>query len=660
MDFGLAKLLHDPRIAVSLGSSAPTASAAHTLSQSGTPGGTAAYMSPEQARGEQLDNRSDLFSLGAVLYEMVTGQRAFKGTTPALIFDGILNRVPESPSRLNPGIPAALERVIDKAMEKDRALRYQHAADLVADLRRVKRAMESGTLALLAAPRLPARRAVLVVSLFAAVALAAGGYFWTTRQTNAAAPLTEKDSIILGEFANRTGDTVFDGTLRQALAVQLGQSPFLDILPDERIVEALRLGNHPRDERLTRPVALEVCERLGAAAVIDGSVTPLGQLYVLTLTAVECGKGNVLVQEQANAESREKVLQALGHLTSSIRPRLGESLATLEKFDLPVEQVTTPSLDALRAYTLGLGRRAAGNDVESIPFFERAIQLDPDFAMAHTALSTVYSNIGESQRSEEYIRRAYESRSRVTERERLFITFQYRRPHYRGRAPRDRDAGGLEALVSPRLSRAERAVPAVQPHGSVSTRGRRGHRGDAPQPGAPVSVLESGLRLSRHEPLRRCDADRERGGGAQVRDAADATFALSARHDRGPRCGGGDTPRMGAGQSARVRPDRRRGAGGGVSRQDGVGARALHADDRDGREGRLQRSRVGVRGAIRVDRSALRERRRGAERSSIRTCAHRSRRYHALERRRFWRWPASRTRQKPSSGRSRRRARRRR
>jgi len=425
MDFGLAKLLYDPRIAVSLGSSAPTASAAHTLSQSGTPGGTAAYMSPEQSRGEPLDNRSDLFSLGAVLYEMVTGQRAFKGTTPALIFDGILNRVPEPPSRINPGIPAALERIIDKAMEKDRALRYQHAADLVADLRRVKRAMESGTLALLAAPRLPARRSVLAASLLVALALIAGGYFWVTRKPNAPAPLTERDSIILGEFANKTGDPVFDGTLRQALAVQLGQSPFLDILPDERIVEALRLGDHPRDERLTRPIALEVCERLNAAAVIDGSVTPLGQLYVLTLTAVECGKGNVLVQEQANAESREKVLQALGHLTSSIRPRLGESLATLEKFDLPVEQVTTPSLEALRAYTLGLGRRAAGNDVESIPFFERAIQLDPDFAMAHTALSTVYSNIGESLRSEEYIRRAYESRSRVTERERLFITFQY-------------------------------------------------------------------------------------------------------------------------------------------------------------------------------------------------------------------------------------------
>ena len=183
------------------------------LSQSGTPGGTAAYMSPEQARGEPLDNRIDLFSLGAVLYEMVTGQRAFKGTTPALIFDGILNRIPEPPTRVNPGVPAALERVIEKAMEKDRALRYQHAADLVADLRRVKRALESGTLALLAAPRLPARRTVLLTSLVAAVALGILAYVLVAQRQRPAAPLTEKDSIVLGEIANKTGDPVFDGTL---------------------------------------------------------------------------------------------------------------------------------------------------------------------------------------------------------------------------------------------------------------------------------------------------------------------------------------------------------------------------------------------------------------------------------------------------------------
>jgi eukaryotic-like serine/threonine-protein kinase len=425
MDFGLAKLLYDPRIAMSLTSSAPTASATHMLSESGTPGGTAAYMSPEQARGEPLDNRSDLFSLGAVLYEMVTGQRAFKGNTPALIFDGILNRTPEPPTRLNQSVPPALDRVIERAIEKDRDLRYQDAADLVADLRRVKRGMSSGAYPKLAAPRPRRRLAVVLASIVGIVALGILAYLAPTLRSRRAAPLTERDSIMLGEIANKTGDPVFDGTLRQALAVQLGQSPFLDVLPDERIAEALRLMGRPHDERLTREVAREACERLGAAAEIDGSVALLGQLYVLTLTAAECRSGNVLAQEQVNAESRERVLQALGHLTSSMRSRLGESLATVNKFDLPVEQVTTPSLDALRAYTLGLARRAEGADVESIPFFERAIQLDPNFAMAHTALSTVYGNIGESQRSEEYIRRAYESRDRVTERERLFIMFQY-------------------------------------------------------------------------------------------------------------------------------------------------------------------------------------------------------------------------------------------
>ena len=423
MDFGLAKLAQDRRAAVSLSSSAPTESISlDEGSLSANPGGTASYMSPEQARGELVDSRTDLFSLGAVLYEMVTGQRAFKGNTPAVVFDGILNRSPQPASRLNPDVPIAVDQVIDKAMEKDRELRYQNAADLAVDLRRIKRTLSSGTHALpVAAPRRRRYARTLVGVGLAVVALV--GYALWHRQV--ASPLTDKDTVVLGEVANSTGEAVFDGTLRQALAVQLGQSPFLDILPDERVSDTLALMGKPRDARLLPEVAREACERLNGAAVIEGTIARLGQLYVLTLTASACQSGRVLAQEQVNEDSRERVLPALTRLTSSLRTRLGESRGSLQRFNLPVEQVTTPSLEALRAYTLGNSRRQTGQEIESIPFFEHAIQLDPDFAMAYTALSTIYGNLGESQRSEEYVQRAYDNRNRVSERERLFITFQY-------------------------------------------------------------------------------------------------------------------------------------------------------------------------------------------------------------------------------------------
>ena len=383
-------------------------------------------MSPEQARGEQLDNRSDLFSLGAVLYEMVTGQRAFKGTTPALIFDGILNRVPESPSRLNPGIPAALERVIDKAMEKDRALRYQHAADLVADLRRVKRAMESGTLALLAAPRLPARRAVLVVSLLAAVALAAGGYFWTTRQTDAAAPLTEKDSIVLGEIANRTGDTVFDGTLRQALAVQSGQSPFLDILPDERIVEALRLGNHPRDERLTatgRPRSVRAPRRgrghrrLGHAArsVVRADADGRG---VWQGERPGAGAGQRREPRKGAPGARPPDVldppapRRIARDTGEVRPagRAGDDAVARCAARLHARPRPTR-----RGQTTSSRSRSSSAPSSSIPISRWRTRRCRRCTATSASRSEARSTSGAP----------YESRSRVTERERLFITFQY-------------------------------------------------------------------------------------------------------------------------------------------------------------------------------------------------------------------------------------------
>jgi len=437
LDFGLARLLPDHPRTRRASSSWPTASARPdpTTSQSGA--GSAPYMSPEQARGDALDPRTDLFSFGAVLYEMATGQRAFPGKTAAAVFDGILNRKPTAPTTLNPEVPADLEQVIGKALEKDRQLRYQTAADLLADLRRVKRRREnpSSTGPLPVPPDSPwseadrvgsvatRRRAGAAILVLLAIAAVAVG-LWRLRRPRPA-PLNERDSILLADFVNTTGDPVFDGTLREALAVQLSQSPFLDIVPDDRVGETLQMMTRTPDERLTHALAREVCQRLGAKALLEGSIASLGRTYVLTLDATDCGAGESIAREQAQADSKEHVLRALGRSASSIRARLGESLATMERFDVPIEQATTPSLEALKAYALGVARRAMGSDVEAIPFFKRAVELDPTFASAHSALSSIYGGLGETEQRGIFARLAYTNRDHVSQRERMFIEYQY-------------------------------------------------------------------------------------------------------------------------------------------------------------------------------------------------------------------------------------------
>src|SRR6202041_3300369 len=352
LDFGLAKLSSDD---ANLSASAlPTAPTEALLTSPGTAMGTIAYMSPEQARGEALDARSDLFSFGAVLYEMATGRIAFTGNTAAVIHDAILHRPPA---------PIAL------------------------------------------------------------VVLVAGIYIYRNRTPK----LTDKDTIVLADFTNTTGDTVFDGTLRQGLAVQLAQSPFLNIVPDDKLVQTLRFMGQPPDARLTPPIAREICQRIQSAAVVDGSIANLGSQYVIGLKAVNCRTGDSLAQEQATADAKERVLTALGEVAAKLRGKLGESLTTVQKIDTPIEQATTPSLEALQAYSMGMETLIGKADsAAAVPMFQRAIRLDPNFGRAYAALGASYSNLGESDLAAENARNAYELRERVSEREKFFVeTFYY-------------------------------------------------------------------------------------------------------------------------------------------------------------------------------------------------------------------------------------------
>jgi eukaryotic-like serine/threonine-protein kinase len=421
LDFGLAKVTLKPE---SIAMSAPTIESEEHLTSPGSAIGTVAYMSPEQVRGRELDARTDLFSFGAVLYEMCTGMLPFRGDTTGAMFDSILNRVPVPPVRINPDIPPKLEEIVNRALEKDKNLRYQHASDMRAELQRLKRDTESHKSAAVLetkpvgrSRRIPWIAGVVVVIVGAVLA----GYFHLRRP----AKLTDKDTIVLADFTNTTGDPVFDGTLRQGLAVQLEQSPFLSLVSDERIQQFLRQMDKPPDTRLTPEVAREICERTASTAVLDGSITSLGSQYVVGLRAKNCQTGDVLAEEQAQATRKEDVLNALGQIASRFRTYAGESLTTIQKHDTPLAEATTPSLEALKTYSTGWRVLNANGAAAAVPFFKQAIEIDPKFAMAFAVLGRVYADIGESVLSAENTSKAYALRNRGSDKERFFISASY-------------------------------------------------------------------------------------------------------------------------------------------------------------------------------------------------------------------------------------------
>jgi serine/threonine protein kinase/tetratricopeptide (TPR) repeat protein len=421
LDFGLAKLAPAPR-KTGTGPAGPSAvdlGVQERLTNPGAAIGTVAYMSPEQARGEEVDVRTDLFSFGAVLFEMATGERAFGGTTAAVVFDAVLNRDPSAPKVLSPQLPEGLDHIVTKALRKDRQERYQSAAQILGDLKSIEAEKY------VQADRRPsARRRKFWLAATALVIAAAFAIGVIVRHPQSS-KLTEKDTVVLADFENSTGDAVFDDTLKTGLIVSLRQSPFLNVLSDTQVAKTLQLMTRPSNTKLTPEVANELCQRAGSKAYIAGSISSLGSEYVLGLDVVNCQSGDMLAQEQVTAVSKEKVLDALGGAASKLRSELGESLATVQKFDLPLEQATTSSLQALKAYSLGRKARNEKGNAAALPYLHRAIEIDPNFATAYRVAGACYFNLGEQERANDYLTNAFQLREHASEREKLTIVADY-------------------------------------------------------------------------------------------------------------------------------------------------------------------------------------------------------------------------------------------
>jgi tetratricopeptide (TPR) repeat protein len=358
---------------------------------------------------------------------MATGAMPFRGESSGMIFDAILNRAPVSAVRLNPDVPAELERIINKCLEKDRNLRYQHACDVGTDLQRLKRDAESSKLVALNSGKvaLPAGRGGLRVAVGIVIlvaVLSVSGYLFIRRPST---KLTKQNTLLLTDFVNTTGDSVFDQTLKQALTVQLEQSPYVSLVSEQDVREFLKYMGLSEGEHVTKSRGLEICQRGNMKAILVGSIANLGSQYVIGLEALDCQSGNVLASEQAQASSKEQVLDAVGKTASRIRERLGESLTSIQNSDKPLTEATTSSIEALKAYSMASKAMWAGKTLQCIPFLERAIALDQEFGAAYKGLAEVYSTVGESERAADYASKAYNLRDHLSEPERLGITSMY-------------------------------------------------------------------------------------------------------------------------------------------------------------------------------------------------------------------------------------------
>ena len=461
LDFGLAKLTE------SLTDRSPSDEEAATRvlvqTDAGVVMGTSHYMSPEQARGKLVDARSDIWSLGVVIYELVAGRTPFEGETSTDVIVAITQKEPLPLIRFAPDVPAELDWIVTKTLRKDRDERYQTIKELLTDLRRIKQRLEfeselqksappesftRSSVSGVAPPATVSGRALatveksashvssaeyivtgikkhkvaaLLVALVVVAAVGLGAYFYIHRQPT----LTDKDTILLTDFVNTTGEAVFDGTLKQALAVQLGQTPFLNIYPEERVRETLRLMSKSPDDRITKDIGREICERQGIKALLSGSIASLGSHYIITLEALNARTGDPIAREQIEAESKEKVLSSLGTAASNLRQKLGESLSSIKKYDVAIEQATTSSLEALKAFSMGNEARGSGRARESLTFYQKAVELDPNFAMAYARIAVFYGNQTQLELAKEYVRKAFDLRDRVSEREKLYIMEKY-------------------------------------------------------------------------------------------------------------------------------------------------------------------------------------------------------------------------------------------
>jgi len=470
LDFGLAKVADDGSRALDPTDVTKTegGNAHQHLTSPGSALGTVAYMSPEQVRGKTLDSRTDLFSFGIVLYEMATGSVPFRGETSGVIFDAIMNRAPLAPIRLNPNLPPKLEDIINRALEKDRELRYQHAVDIKSELRRLKRDLESGrssavssssepiysgspapaesvsgsaqrtsgsARAVVSAPSgavatvpaapqpRPSWRKFVIPAVVVLLAAIAGGFYWRKHQT---VQLTDKDQLILADFTNQTGDVVFDSTLKEALAIQLEQSPLLQLVSDAEMHNNLQYLGQSGAQKITPELAQQLGQRLGVKAYLAGTIANLGSSYVISINAVNCATGEVFAREQETAPDKTAVLQAVAKAATAMRARLGESMASIQKLSTPYTNVTTTSLQAFHAFSLGEDEHRMGRDFpQAASFYQEALRLDPSFAMAYARLGVAYGNQGAFTKAIEYLRKAYDLRERVTERERMYIESQY-------------------------------------------------------------------------------------------------------------------------------------------------------------------------------------------------------------------------------------------